>query len=246
MTAFWRHSTTSCPRVSCSRMTQTHPSRLVSFASLKHSLRLDDNWHALVQRERDPNALDVDALSKSGKSKSGKGKSVTCWVCNKTGHMSRNGFFISSFLGNKSNKPSYCVQYRGQEWIKFNCGTGAATTALPVELAQAFRCARWASSSLRTVRSGQDIPNFGCAKFQTLDELGKRRKLEGHVTDIHKPLGSTREISMYTTRSSTKSSARSFQSTVSRRFATRVSSIVRASWLSLYFFCIAEENKLCN
>ena len=40
--------------------------------------------------KRDPNAMEVDALSKGGQSKSGKGKIVTWWVCNKTGHMSRD------------------------------------------------------------------------------------------------------------------------------------------------------------
>ena len=38
-----------------------------------------------------------------------------------------------------TKRPSYHVQYEGEEWIKFNSDTGEATTALLVELAEGVR-----------------------------------------------------------------------------------------------------------
>ena len=64
---------------------------LVSFASVKHSWRWDDK-PIRSGAQKDPNAMEVDALTKGGKSKSGKGKSVTCWMFSKTGHTSRDCF----------------------------------------------------------------------------------------------------------------------------------------------------------
>ena len=64
--------------------------KLVSLASVKNSMRLDDK-PVRAGAKRDPNATEVDALSKGGKAKSGRGKRVTCWVCNKTSHVSRDG-----------------------------------------------------------------------------------------------------------------------------------------------------------
>ena len=64
-----------------------------TFESLFDSSRLDDKPVRTDTRKREtPTATEVDALSKGGKTKRGKGKSVTCWVCNKTGHMSRDCF----------------------------------------------------------------------------------------------------------------------------------------------------------
>ena len=47
------------------------------------------------------------------------------------------------------------------------------------------------------VASNQDIPNFCRAKFQTVNEFNNKRKMEGHVTEVHKPLASACEISKY-------------------------------------------------
>ena len=51
--------------------------KVVSFASVQHSLRLGDN-PARAGTKRDPIAIEVDALNKGRKSKSGNVKSVTC------------------------------------------------------------------------------------------------------------------------------------------------------------------------
>ena len=58
------------------------------------------------------------------------------------------------------------MQY--EEWIKFNYDTGAATTALLVELAEGLPLHKLVSSSLRT---GHDIPTFCRAKFHTETSL---------------------------------------------------------------------------
>ena len=73
--------------------------------------------------------------------------------------------------------------YDDQEWIKFNCDTGAATTALPVELAEGLPLRK---VSEFIVASGQDIPSSSRATFQTVDEFGNKREMEGHVTEAHK------------------------------------------------------------
>ena len=125
-------------------------------------------------------------------------------------------------------KPPYYVRYNGQEWIKFNYDTGAGATALPVALAGGLPLHRVEEF---VVANGQDIPNFGRAKLQTMDEFGNKHKIEGHITEMHKPLASASEISKHhdafifeelrSTDSSTQSSC--------RRSTTRVSSIVQAS-----------------
>ena len=159
---------------------ESHFGKHVTFASVKHSLRLDDKTSQRWRRERNLNDMEADALRKGGKSMSGKGN-----------HMSRDCFYnkgkskgkgksskapkdgkvdfyncgdkartracrelkaiqgvnggkkidkepdaevcVNSVLGN-TKRPSYYVPNEGQERIKFNYDTEAATTAIPVEL----------------------------------------------------------------------------------------------------------------
>ena len=56
--------------------------KLVSFASVKHKLKLDDTPNCTGVK-KDPNAMEVDTLSKGGNSKFGQDKYVTFWICKK-------------------------------------------------------------------------------------------------------------------------------------------------------------------
>ena len=111
----------------------------------------------------------------------------------------------------------------------FSYDTGAATTALLVDFAERFPSREVGEFIVAT---GHDIPNFGRAKFQTVDEVGNKRKMEGHGTDVHTPLASASEISKY-------QDAFIFEEfgALSPRHSRvaeglrRVSSIVSASWL---------------
>ena len=47
------------------------------------------------------------------------------------------------------------------------------------------------------VANNLDIPNFCRAKLQAVSELNNKRKMEGDVTEVHKPLASACEISKY-------------------------------------------------
>ena len=100
---------------------------------------------------------------------------------------------LDSVVGN-TEKTSCSVQYDGQEYSRFNYGTGAASTALPVGLAAGFPL-RKVVRVHRCERS--DNPNFGRAKFQTVDEFGNSRKVDGHVTEVHTPRRSESEVSKY-------------------------------------------------
>ena len=85
-------------------------------------------------------------------------------------------------LGN-TERPSYSVQsYEGEQWVKVNYDTGAATTAVLAELAEGLPVRKVGEV---IVAKGQDILGFGRAKFQTVDEFGNTRKMEGHVTEVH-------------------------------------------------------------
>ena len=92
-----RQCTSSCPRVLRKGEEDTFESifdKLASFASVKHSLRLDDKpVRTVIRRKKNLQAMVIDALRESGTSKCGKGKGVTCWVGNKTGQTSRDRFF---------------------------------------------------------------------------------------------------------------------------------------------------------
>ena len=67
-------------------------------------------------------------------------------------------------------------------------------TALLVELAEGLPMH---DVSEFIVAHGQDIPNFCRAMFQTVDKFGNTRKIEGHVTEVHKRLAFANEISKY-------------------------------------------------
>ena len=81
---------------------------------------------------------------------------------------------------------------------------------------------------------GQDITNIGRAKFQTVKEFGKKRKMEGHVTEVHEPLSSASEISMYNDSFIFEKFGALIPQTQPscRRSTTRVSSTVSTSLLS--------------
>ena len=95
-------------------------------------------------------------------------------------------------LGTRRNHPIMCN-------TRTRSGSSSITTweqlrqAYLWNLLKAFRCTKWVSSSLRMFR----IPNLGRAKFQTVDEFGNKRKMEGLVTEVHRPLASASEISDY-------------------------------------------------
>ena len=71
--------------------------RLVTFASTKHSLKLDTGGAGSGGgagsrgRARDPRAMEVDALGK-GKGEKGRDRMATaqCWVCGKYGRHGRD------------------------------------------------------------------------------------------------------------------------------------------------------------
>ena len=71
------------------------------------------------------------------------------------------------------------MQYDGQECTNFEYDRGAATTSLIVEFAEGFPLCKVGEF---IVAHGQESPNFGRAKFQTVEEYGNRREVEGHVT----------------------------------------------------------------
>ena len=87
----------------------------------------------------------------------------------------------------------YSVKHRGETWIRFNYDTGAATTALPVELAEGKQLAKVGEF---IVASGGEIPNYGKYKFDTKDEYGNCRKVKVCVTEVHKPLGAGSDLSV--------------------------------------------------
>ena len=90
-----------------------------------------------------------------------------------------------------TSKPSYIVNYKGEDWIRINYDTGASTTALPGYIAEDVPLTKVGEF---VVASGTTIPNFGRVGFQVQDEKGVTRRLRGSVTDVHKALGSGGEM----------------------------------------------------
>jgi hypothetical protein len=91
----------------------------------------------------------------------------------------------------KSSRPPYIVNWGGEDWIRMNYDSGAATTAVPTELAD--------ESGLKVqghfkVASGEMIEDFGRAKMKSEDERGLVRGITGHLTSVHKPLVSAAEL----------------------------------------------------
>ena len=87
---------------------------------------------------------------------------------------------VNSVVEN-TGEPSYNVEYNGQEWIKFNYDTGAATTAVLVVLAEGLPLHK--------------VDEFIVAPFPTVDVFGNKRKMEGQVTERHKTFASAIDIS---------------------------------------------------
>lgn len=85
----------------------------------------------------------------------------------------------------------YTVKWKGEEWLKLNYDSGAATTALPDELVTGDL----ESKGEFIVASGEEIPNYGRYKVPAQDAKGNQRNFSGYVTKVHKPLGSAAEFS---------------------------------------------------
>ena len=82
--------------------------------------------------------------------------------------------------------------------MKFHYRTGAVTTALFVELAEGFPLRKFRDL---IVANGQDITNFGRAKFQAVDEFGNIRKMEGQAQKYTNHCTTTRSSSRLLERS---------------------------------------------
>jgi len=90
-------------------------------------------------------------------------------------------------------KKPYVVTWKGQDWIRFNYDSGAATTAIPAELASEDAVLK--PQGFFKVASGEVIEDYGRAKLTSSDEYGLPRNLTGHLTAVHKPLVSAAEMS---------------------------------------------------
>ena len=90
-----------------------------------------------------------------------------------------------------SANPSYVVEVDGERWIKFNYDSGAATTALPAEMAEGLPLVQ--QGEFR-VASGEVIPNMGKIKIECKDEMGSVKRVSGSVTHVKKPLLSAGEV----------------------------------------------------
>ena len=92
----------------------------------------------------------------------------------------------------ENSAAKYLHSYRGQEWIKMNYDSGAATTAFPIALAGEIGLKKRGEF---IVASGQGIPDYGRVRLNTIDENETPRRISGSVTEVHKPLGSAAEMS---------------------------------------------------
>ena len=90
-----------------------------------------------------------------------------------------------------SSVDSYKVKWQGDEWLKLNYDSGAATTAIPDELIEGPLEAQGEV----IVASGEEIPNFGRFRVPAVDAKGNRRSFAAYATKVHKPLGSAAEFS---------------------------------------------------
>ena len=64
------------------------------------------------------------------------------------------------------------VPWNGEQWVRLNYDTGAATTALPASLAEGLPLKQVGEF---VVASGHGIPNLGCVKAPMKDEQGNSR-----------------------------------------------------------------------
>ena len=104
-------------------------------------------------------------------------------------HESLGGLDLCSM---SSLDPNYIVEDGWSKWIKFNYDSGAATTAIPVEMAQGLPLIQQGEFK---VASGESIPNMGKIKMQMQDEYNQHRGVRGSVTHVRKPLLSAGEVS---------------------------------------------------
>eukprot|EP00971_Amphidinium_carterae_P146208 2898371-Amphidinium_carterae.1 len=86
----------------------------------------------------------------------------------------------------------FVVKHGGKDWLKVNLDSGAAATALPLELAEGMALQQQGEL---TVASGSAIPNMGRIQLTTMDEQNICRRIKGNVTSVKKPLLSAGEAS---------------------------------------------------
>ena len=87
--------------------------------------------------------------------------------------------------------PEYVYNNQGQRLVRFNYDSGAATTALPPEMAQGLSLVQKGEFK---VASRDTIPNMGKIKIEYRDEQGSARRVQGSVTHVRKPLLSAGEV----------------------------------------------------
>ncbi|CAE8624736.1 unnamed protein product [Polarella glacialis] len=85
-----------------------------------------------------------------------------------------------------TNSP-YIVDFHGQEWIRFNYNSEAATAAIPFQLAGEVPLK---VQNYFKVASGQTISDYGRTRMWSEDEKGNARSVAGSLAEVHKPLGS--------------------------------------------------------
>jgi len=90
-----------------------------------------------------------------------------------------------------STDPHYLVTWGSEKWLRVNYDSGAATSALPVELAPGDV----EPIGEFVVADGNGIPNYGRYRCQAVDEENLSRGFAASVTTVHKPLGSAAEFS---------------------------------------------------
>ena len=81
-------------------------------------------------------------------------------------------------------EPNYIYNLHGQQWVKFNYDSGAATIALPAEMAEVLPLVQQGEFK---VASGDSIPNMGKIKIEYEDEFGSRRRVKGNIAHVRKP-----------------------------------------------------------
>ncbi|CAK0904033.1 unnamed protein product, partial [Prorocentrum cordatum] len=149
----------------------------------------------------------VKSLGKKGGK--GDGKSGGCWTCggNHKQVGCRGGKTMSSLDDWPADAPmpwwnqssatepeaeQNGLDISGDEWLRINYDTGAATTAFPLEFGDGLNLQQ--KGEFR-VASGDVIPDFGRVRVPGIDEHGNQRGISGAVTAVHKPLGSAAEVS---------------------------------------------------
>ena len=73
---------------------------------------------------------------------------------------------------NSFAEADFRAPWNGEQWVRLNYDTGAATTALPASLAEGLPLKQVGEF---VVASGHGIPNLGCVKAPMKDEQGNSR-----------------------------------------------------------------------